>query len=284
MASERRDWALGGGSTQAAWFPGGALSKAPASEQRSGALDTADAAALEHGRVLLCSCHHVAQASLVPGSESGHRPDEGALPRAPATSGARAASVAGAGLCLSAPGEAEELGVGLRVTQFCRGCSGSWSPGCLCLVCAPAVRLRSPRPAGPFRGGVSSGDLTADWGVTRLRVWGPGIPQVRSPKEALTELAWRAWFKRQCSRRQPGHRSCIEDTASLPAGACGWCGPHEEPSRHPLSPRGLGRELNGVKVLPGCQDSQTSRSPRVGQRAKKGECRWPMQARNSLAG
>ena len=97
----------------------------------------------------------------------------------------RAASVAGAGPCPSVPGEAEEVGVGLRATQFRRGCSGSWSPGCLCLVCAPAGRLRSPRPAGPFRGRVSYRDLTADRGVTRLRVWGPGIPQVRSPKEAL---------------------------------------------------------------------------------------------------
>lgn len=92
--------------------------------------------------------------------------------------------MAGAGRC-PVPGEAEELRVGLRGTQFRRGCSGSWSPGGLRLVCTPAGRLRSPRPAGPFRGGVSSRDLMADWGVTRLGVWGPGIPQVRSPKEAL---------------------------------------------------------------------------------------------------
>lgn len=124
------------------------------------------------------------------------------------------------------------------------------------MVCAPAGRLRSPRPAGPFRGRVSSRDLTAGRGVTRLSVWGPGISPVRSPKEALAGLAWRARF-----RRQPGHRPRLGDAAPLPAGACSWCGPHEEPSWLPLFPRGLGGELTGVKVLPGHQDSQTSRSP-----------------------
>ena len=124
------------------------------------------------------------------------------------------------------------------------------------MVCAPAGRLRSPRPAGPLRGRVSCRDLTAGQGVTVLGVWGPGIPPVRSRKEALAGLAWRARF-----RRQPGHRARLGDAAPLPSGACGWCGPLEEPSWLSLFPQGLSGELNRVKVLTGHQNSQTSRSP-----------------------
>ena len=188
-------------------------------------------------------------------SELGHRPDEGATLRAPATSGG--CSLCGGRWAVSfSAGRRGGVGCGLTCNSAPRDYSGSLSPGCLCLVCAPAGRLRSPRPAGPFRGRVSSRDLTAGQGVTRLGVWGPGIPPVRSRKEALAGLAWRTRF-----RRRPGHRARLGDAAPLPAGACGWCGPHEEPSWLSLFPRGLAGELNRVNVLPGHQDSQTSRSP-----------------------
>lgn len=87
MASERRDWALRVSSTRTAWFPGGALSKPQLPSRGLGASGHVDTAGPEHDWVLLCSPRHMVRASLMPASESGHRPDHGATPRAPATSG-----------------------------------------------------------------------------------------------------------------------------------------------------------------------------------------------------
>ena len=185
MASERRGWTLGDSSTWTAWFPGGALSKAPASEPGLGGLWTRwmllplnTAGCCSACDATWCRrhwCRLVNPAiALTKGPHRGHLPP-----------------LEGLQLVWRALG-------GVQCQERRRSCV--WA--CVELSSAKAVlgagpqgacawsALRRagsgpPRPAGPFRGRVSSRDLMADQGVTRLGVWGPGIPQVRSPKEAL---------------------------------------------------------------------------------------------------